>query len=283
MFESQLAMFSGQHSQDSSIALMAKSTTNGSGQASYRGRGNGRYHYGSRPNQRRHHHTPSHAILSLALLMFLLCMVMGTHHHHQLFFATNVIFPTTMLKLYNVHFHTKAMVAEAKSGVNGEFQSSTQWLLDTGATSHMTPHPGTLSEVRPFTTSSKVLVGNGSTLPITHKDSLSISTPYHSLKVNDVLVAPQFATNLFSVKKFSHDNNCIFEFDNVGFSLKDKTTRCKTLSCSSPGPLYTLSESPLVFNSLHHFAFPAIIESSVWHRDFEIKFIQMIKHTSSII
>ncbi|KAG9135562.1 hypothetical protein Leryth_002299, partial [Lithospermum erythrorhizon] len=69
MFESQLAMFSGQHSQDSSIALMAKSTTNGSGQASYRGRGNGRYHYGSRPNQRRHHHTPSHAILSLALII----------------------------------------------------------------------------------------------------------------------------------------------------------------------------------------------------------------------
>jgi hypothetical protein len=42
------------------------------------------------------------------------------------------------------------------------------WFLDTGATSHMANHPGIVSNLTPYTNSSRVVVGDGSSLPITH-------------------------------------------------------------------------------------------------------------------
>ncbi|XP_066344408.1 uncharacterized protein [Miscanthus floridulus] len=79
-------------------------------------------------------------------------------------------------------------------------QGSSPWVLDTGATTHMSSSDGIL---------------------------LSRLPP------------PPSVRNLLSVRQFTHDNNCSIEFDACGFSVKDQQTGRVTLCCNSGGDLYT--------------------------------------------
>jgi hypothetical protein len=73
---------------------------------------------------------------------------------------------------------------------------------------------------------SSIVVGNGSTLPVT-----SVGASYH------------ITHNLLSVRRFTTDNSCSIEFDPSGFSVKDLATRTLLARCDSSGPLYTLQPS----------------------------------------
>jgi hypothetical protein len=84
---------------------------------------------------------------------------------------------------------------------------------------------------------SLIVVGNGSTLPVT---SVGASVLPGSFYLNDVLVAPHITHNLLSVRRFTIDNSCSIEFDPSGFSVKDLATRTLLARCDSSGPLYTL-------------------------------------------
>ena len=73
------------------------------------------------------------------------------------------------------------------------------WYMDSGATAHMTSHPGNLTSATPLHTSTRITVGNGFSLPITHVGHMSFpstSTPMH---MSNVLVSPDLVTNLVSV------------------------------------------------------------------------------------
>ena len=52
--------------------------------------------------------------------------------------------------------------------------SNSDCYLDTGATAHMSANPGTLSSLRPSSTSASIFIGNGDHLPITHVGTGSI-------------------------------------------------------------------------------------------------------------
>ena len=101
---------------------------------------------------------------------------------------------------------------------------SSTWYLDSGATSHMASSSGMLSSSRPchFT---NIVVGDGSSLPATHTGHTSIPTTTSSLSLNNVLVSPHLIKNLISVKKLARDNPVNVEFDDFGFSVKDRRTR----------------------------------------------------------
>jgi hypothetical protein len=105
------------------------------------------------------------------------------------------------------------------------------------------PHPlplqaRSLALIPPFPlTPSSIIVGNGSTLPVT---SVGASVLPRLFYLNDVLVAPQITHNLLSVRRFTTDNSCSIEFDPSGFTVKDLATRTPLARCDSSGPLYTL-------------------------------------------
>jgi len=94
-----------------------------------------------------------------------------------------------------------------------------EWYFDSGATSHMTSQPSSLSHVLlpRYPNPSSIIVGNGSLIPVTATGSTELSS---NLCLNNVLVSPQIIKNLISVRQFTIDNNCSVEFDPAGCSVK---------------------------------------------------------------
>ena len=103
--------------------------------------------------------------------------------------------------------------------------------MDTGATAHLSSDPGTLSSLSPHPRFSHVVVGDGSTLPVTTSGHVSVPSffSHRPLHLNNVLVTPRIVKNLVSVRQFTTDNNCSVEFDPLGFSVKDLPTRREIL------------------------------------------------------
>jgi hypothetical protein len=140
---------------------------------------------------------------------------------------------------------------------------SSDWVIDSGASYHTTPTTGMLSHSHqpPSTHPTSIVVGNGSTLPITSVGASVLPGPFY---LNDVLVAPHITHNLLSVRRFTTDNSCSIEFDPTGFSVKDLATRTPLARCDSVGPLYTLRASSTGVSP------PSVLvstaTSTTWHR-----------------
>jgi hypothetical protein len=119
---------------------------------------------------------------------------------------------------------------------------SSDWVIDSGASYHTTPTTDMLSHSHPppSTHPNSIVVGNGSTLPITSVGDSVLPGPFY---LNDILVAPHITHNLLSVCRFTTNNSCSIEFDPTGFSVKDLATRTPLARCDSVGPLYTLRSS----------------------------------------
>ena len=119
---------------------------------------------------------------------------------------------------------------------------SLDWVIDSGASYHTTPTTCILSRSHPHpdTRPTSIVVGNGSTLPVTSVGASVLPGPFY---LNDILVAPHITHNLLSVHLFTTDNSCSIEFDTPGFSVKNLATRTPLARCDSNGPLYTLRPS----------------------------------------
>jgi len=100
-----------------------------------------------------------------------------------------------------------------------------EWYMDTGASSHLASNSGKFSSSHPVFSSSPILVGNGTTMPVTHHASSIIPTTSSPLKLNNILISPPLVKNLISVRKLTQDNNVSVEFDPFGFSIKDRPTQ----------------------------------------------------------
>ncbi|BAF23229.2 Os08g0236200 [Oryza sativa Japonica Group] len=105
--------------------------------------------------------------------------------------------------------------------------SPSPWVLDTGATSHMSSTDGTTR-----------------------------------FALKNILVAPSLVRNLLSVRQFTRDNKCSIEFDEFGFFVKDLQTQRVILRCNSRGDLYTL---PTAVPAITAHSFLAE-SSTLWHR-----------------
>jgi hypothetical protein len=79
---------------------------------------------------------------------------------------------------------------------------SSDWVIDSGASYHTTPTTGMLSHSHPppSTHPISIVVGNGSTLPVTSVGASVLPGPFY---LNDVLVAPHITHNLLSDCRFT--------------------------------------------------------------------------------
>ena len=73
--------------------------------------------------------------------------------------------------------------------------------MNSGATTHMAAHPGNLTSSTPVHTPTRITVGNGSSLPITHIGSTSFPSTSTPITMSNVLVSPDLVTNLVSVRR----------------------------------------------------------------------------------
>lgn len=127
--------------------------------------------------------------------------------------------------------------SQSTSGGGGD------WYLDTGATAHMSSHPGNLISSYPVNTSTRITVGDGSSLIITHIGHISFPSTSMPLSMSNILVSPALIKNLVSVRSFTRENLVTVEFDEIGFSVKDARTRMVLHRCDSPDELYPVHSS----------------------------------------
>ncbi|XP_074277039.1 uncharacterized protein LOC141600695 [Silene latifolia] len=150
--------------------------------------------------------------------------------------------------VYGQAFIAAPLAGYEMSNMNQAFQTMTlvppdnaQWVMDTGASSHLTSESGTLNP--PFNLSSirSIFVGNGKSIPVLGSGHASITLPNRQLSLKNVLYAPNIIKNLISVRQFTKDNNVSVEFDPNGFSVKDIRTGRTIMRSNSTGTLYPVS------------------------------------------
>ena len=122
-------------------------------------------------------------------------------------------------------------------------QGSNHWVLDTGASTHMSPSDGILLSRLPHS-DSFITVGNGSNIPTSCRGTSTLSAANTTFQLNNVLIAPALVWNLLSVRQFTSDNSCSIEFDALCFSVKDLQTGRVILRCNSGKDLYTITPTP---------------------------------------
>ncbi|GKA93536.1 ribonuclease H-like domain-containing protein [Tanacetum coccineum] len=134
-----------------------------------------------------------------------------------------------------------------------------QWYMDTGATSHLSSHIGNLHTSSLNHNFHLIIVGNGSSIPVTHSGHVQIPNPFRPLHLRNVLVTSNIIKNLVSVRKFTTDNKCSIDFDPYDFTVRDYHTRQTLLRCDNTGDLYPLHVVASAF------ALPTN-NHSIWHQ-----------------
>lgn len=99
------------------------------------------------------------------------------------------------------------------------FESSEDWLIDSGCTNHMTHNKDLFRELS-NASSSKVRVGNGKYIAVRGKGTIAISTYSGTKFISDVLYVPEIDQNLLSVGQLI-EKGYIVLFENKTCLIKD--------------------------------------------------------------
>ncbi|XP_071709322.1 uncharacterized protein [Rutidosis leptorrhynchoides] len=138
---------------------------------------------------------------------------------------------------------------------------NTGWIVDTGASIHLTSSINNLSTVFNHCIYPSIPVSDGNSIPITNIGHSVLPNINRALHLSNVLVTPNIVKNLISVRKFARDNKVSVSFDEFGFSVKDYLTRRLLLRCDSTRDLYLLTPQTSTT------AYQALLTSpTIWHQ-----------------
>ncbi|XP_010445980.1 PREDICTED: uncharacterized protein LOC104728735 [Camelina sativa] len=116
--------------------------------------------------------------------------------------------------------------------------SSNHWVLDSGATHHLTSDLNNLALHQPYLGGDEVMIADGSTLPISQTGSTSPSTSSKPLHLNDVLFVPNVHKNLISVYRLCNSNQVSVKFSPAHFQVEDLSTGVQLLQGKTRNELY---------------------------------------------
>ncbi|KAL0914984.1 hypothetical protein M5K25_015379 [Dendrobium thyrsiflorum] len=102
--------------------------------------------------------------------------------------------------------------------------TTSNWYLDSGASSHLTTDSTFLQSPKSYTGSNQVVLGNGQHLPMQHTGNGLLPTPSGSLQLSALNHVLNISFNLLSVHRLTSDNNCEISFSSHGYVIKDRTT-----------------------------------------------------------
>ena len=112
------------------------------------------------------------------------------------------------------------------------------WIIDSGATDHMTSHSNFFSNYTILSGRPKVKVANGTFSSIIGQGIDSITS---SLTLQNVLHIPNLSCNLLSVSKITKDLNCFVTFTPSHCVFQDQITRRMIWYAERKGALYYLN------------------------------------------
>ncbi|KAL9226203.1 hypothetical protein vseg_002041 [Gypsophila vaccaria] len=155
--------------------------------------------------------------------------------------------------------HTKA--SSSKVRMNGKTDQTDLWLLDSGATHHMTGNFSCLRDVQD-TDACMVALPNGKFSKSTKEGTVSIGG---NLLLKHVLFVPDFNCNLVSIFQLSKDIDCEVKFTNNTCVIQDRISKKTIGKCEQQGRLYLLEGASKV--EVHAAEVHATIKDDVefWH------------------
>ena len=95
------------------------------------------------------------------------------------------------------------------SGTHAFLASRSSWVIDSGASAHMTGTPSNLSSLTPTTAYPPVSIADGRSCSVKGYGS---TKPTPSLTLHNVLYVPGFPTNLLSISTITRTLNCVAIF-----------------------------------------------------------------------
>lgn len=117
------------------------------------------------------------------------------------------------------------------------------WILDSGATHHVTNDLDQLHLTNPYRGNDHITVGDGNSLPIAHTGKLVLPTKNQNLYLPQVLHVPNISKNLLSVSTLCQTNPISIEFFSDCFLVKDLKTKEPLLKGMHSHGLYHLPHS----------------------------------------
>ncbi|KAK2426846.1 Copia polyprotein/retrotransposon [Trifolium repens] len=137
--------------------------------------------------------------------------------------------------------------------------AESEWILDSGATHHLTNTLEDLNITNPYHGSDKITIGDGNTLPISHVGKTSLSIQKHTFHLPKVLHVPNISCKLLSVSNLCKTNPISIEFFHDYYLVKDLKTRVPLLKGLHKDGLYYLPRP-----TIKHKAFLATTQQP-WH------------------
>jgi hypothetical protein len=138
------------------------------------------------------------------------------------------------------------------------------WVINFGASTHMSFDDGTLSSTRALPTPQYVTVDNDTSMLVFISGHIFLHTPSrYSFVLNNILHVPKLIRNILSINKFTRDNFWSIEFDSFGFSMIDIQTKIVIFCCNSSREPYTMLP-PTKANKVFTFL-STIITAKIWH------------------
>jgi len=114
---------------------------------------------------------------------------------------------------------------------------SSQWIIDSGASDHMTGDATLLNEYNQCTNNSTVRIANGSSSQV---KGISLSRLLRDMILNSILYVPNLDCNLLSISKLTRDLNCVAKFFPHLCIFQDLDTGKKIGSAKMCSGLYLL-------------------------------------------
>ena len=135
------------------------------------------------------------------------------------------------------------------------------WIVDSGATDHMTNNASLLHDFHNFAKPHHVSVANGHNVPILGKGKINI---FSENKESSVLFVPSFPFKLLSVGRLTHLLNCLAIFSPHNIIFQDQVTKKRIGDEFYLNGLYYISISSSFSKSLVAASNPSPLQQ-LWH------------------
>jgi hypothetical protein len=119
----------------------------------------------------------------------------------------------------------------------------TKWLNDSVASHNITGDLAKLYVHLEYDGTDEVVIGDGSSLRVSHIGSLAFHSPTRTFHITDTLCVPSIHKNLISVHHFTLQNNVFIEFHPFFFLVKDQITGAVLFKGVCENGVYTLPDS----------------------------------------
>ena len=115
---------------------------------------------------------------------------------------------------------SSVLFSSALNASNKDFLHS--WIIDSGATDHMTNSSKQFVSYNPCLSNRKIIVADGSIMTVAGQGDVSINS---TLVLRNVLHVPKLCTSLISVQKLATDSNVFVIFSSNSCILQEQETK----------------------------------------------------------